>query len=286
MIIPVLNAEQYIGRQLDSLKRQTVKPMEILVVDSESQDHTVEIANGFEGGRVIPVRRSSFDHGKTRDMALRQTEGDYVLFLTQDAEIVKNTLIEDLLRCFTDEKIAVVSARQIPRVDAGNAEKLIRQFNYPSGIRITGKADIEKRGIKAVFVSDVCAMYRKDIYLKTGGFLYPLKTNEDMFYAATVLKQGYTIVYDGNTWVRHSHNFTLKQQYDRNYIQGYEMERHADLLEGTSRTSEGMRLVKYVSKGLLEKGHFLEEFRFFLDCCARLAGSENGRKAALKGERK
>ena len=46
--------------------------------------------------------------------------------------------------------------------------------------------------------------------------------------------------------VVHSHNFTLKQQYKRNYLMGKEIQKHAALLGGAKVAGEGMALVKYV----------------------------------------
>jgi rhamnosyltransferase len=275
-----MNGEKYMESLLTALENQTLKPLEILVVDSASTDRTVEIVKAHEEVQLLPIERKDFDHGKTRDMALRKTKGDYVLFLTQDAEIEDDRLLEKMRQDFRDDTIAVVSARQLPKKDATRREQLIRAFNYPDQSTIRSSKDLEKLGIKTYFMSDVCSMYRKDIYLKVGGFTYPIKTNEDMFYAAAAINAGYRIVYDAYACVLHSHNFTLKQQYERNYIQGYEIEKHKELLHHVSQTSEGMKLVKYVTKRLLKEGHFFAWVYFGFDCIARFTGSRKGRKAA------
>ena len=85
VIIPVLNAEKYIKALLDALFEQTVKPDEIVVVDSESEDRTTLICSQYANVRIILIKRKDFDHGKTRDMALRTCDSDYILFITQDA---------------------------------------------------------------------------------------------------------------------------------------------------------------------------------------------------------
>ena len=85
VIIPTLNAEAWLDRLLDRLIRQTVAA-EILVIDSESDDATCRIAASHAPRvRLLHVPRERFNHGGTRDFALRQSTGEYVLFLTQDA---------------------------------------------------------------------------------------------------------------------------------------------------------------------------------------------------------
>ncbi len=281
VIIPTLNAESSIRGLIESLISQSLQPDEIVIVDSESDDRTVEIAREFHIVKIIQIKRTEFNHGGTRDMALKQSCGDYVVFMTQDAVPANNMLLEKLILPFdSDEKIAVITARQLPRYDAKPSEKLIREFNYPLESSIRSKEDIPRLGIKTFFTSDVCSAYRRDIYEELGGFEKDLKTSEDMMYAAKLVNNGYSICYNAKAKVLHSHNFTIKEQYKRNFIIGYEIERHKKLLGNVSANSEGFKLTKVVSFGLLKKGRIISFFRFGLDCCARFAGNKAGKKAA------
>lgn len=286
IIIPTVNAEACIGALINALQKQTCKPDEIIVVDSESSDRTIDIIKQYPDVQLFQIKRKEFDHGKTRDMALRASKGDYVIFMTQDAMLANEFCIEKLLEPMKQDKQVVLStARQLPRTDAWRMEKLVRAFNYPAESRIRSKADIPDMGIKAFFCSDVCAAYRRDIYEKLGGFEYPIKTNEDMFYAAKVINNGYKIAYVADAVVIHSHNFTLKQQYVRNYIQGMEIEKHKDILGNVSQESEGMKLVKYVSLELLKRGQILSFVHFGFDCIARFMGSKAGKRVAQNGKK-
>ncbi|MFO0703569.1 MAG: glycosyltransferase [Patescibacteria group bacterium] len=57
VVIPAYNEESYIGKTLESLQKQTVKPDEIIVVDNASTDKTSDIAKSY-GARVICEPRS------------------------------------------------------------------------------------------------------------------------------------------------------------------------------------------------------------------------------------
>ncbi len=280
VIIPTLNAERELPELLQMLAAQTVQADEIIVVDSESSDRTADIAKKA-GARVLSVRRGDFDHGKTRDWALRESSGDSIVFLTQDAIPADKYFLENMLNAISEDRIAVASGHQLPKEDASPIERLIREYNYPAVSCVWSEADVERRGIKAFFCSDACAVYNREIYLELGGFDYPLKTNEDMFFAAWAIRNGFRVAYTADARVYHSHNFTLKQQYHRNYIQGYEIERHRKMIGNASQEKEGIKLFRFVSSGLLRKGRILSFFRFGLDCCARLLGSRAGRKQAL-----
>ena len=284
VIIPALNAEKDLPSLLQALRTQTLRPEEILIVDSESADGTVRIAEDAAEDlpvRVLSVKRAEFDHGKTRDWALRQSVGDTIVFLTQDAVPADESFLENLVRPLAEEKVAVVTGRQLPKADATPMEKLIRTFNYPAESHIRSEADVQKMGIKTFFCSDVCAAYNRKIYEELGGFVYPLKTNEDMFFAARAIRSGYRVAYAAEAKVLHSHNLSLKEQYERNRIQGYEIERHRPLLGNVSKVPEGFRLARFVSGGLLKQGRIVSFARFGLDCFARLFGSRAGRRQFL-----
>ncbi len=284
IIIPTLNAEKDIAPLIEALRTQTVKPDEIIIVDSESDDRTAEIVAGYGDAILIRIKRKDFNHALTRDMALRRSTGDYVIFMTQDAVPSKNTLIERLIYPFTlDEKIAISTARQLPRKNASFSESLIRNYSYPSISSIRSVLDIPKLGIRTFFnVSDCCCAYRRDIFLELGGFDFPVTTDEDFLFAARVINSGYKISYTADAEVIHSHSFTLKQQYRRNFLIGYELEKHKDILSGVSQEKEGMKMVKYVSLELLKHGRIFSFVRFGFDCMARLIGNKMGKRAYRK----
>lgn len=283
VIIPVLNAEKYIKSLLDMLFNQTVRPDEIVVVDSESEDNTTAICKQYPNVRIISILRKDFDHGKTRDLALKQCIGDIVIFMTQDAIPYDNNCFENLVKVLKcNSKVAVACARQLPRKDASAIERLIREYNYPGQSNIRSQKDVVSMGIKAFFCSDVCAAYNKKIYEEIGGFDYPIKTNEDMLFAAKAINNDYLVAYCAEAMVYHSHNFNLREQYKRNYIQGFELQIHKEELLNVSQNSEGIKLVYYVSKKLLSRCKIVSFICFGFDCFARLLGNKRGRAAAVR----
>lgn len=288
VIIPTLNPGNQIITLLDRLISQNLPPKEIVIVDSQSQDGSpLAISRYVEHHpsqkiRFIGIDRADFDHGGTRDMALRETTEEFVLFLTQDAMPADEHYIENLLGPFSDDKVALVTGRQVARPDASPEERLVREFNYPKCSHIRDASDIDRLGIKAYFASDVCAAYRRSYYLAVGGFEHPIETNEDMLIAAAFLKAGYKIAYEADAEVIHSHNFTFKQQYKRNFLMGKEIQKHKELLSGGNVSGEGMALVKFVLSELCKSGCFTRIPAFLCDCVARLFGNRAG---ALKGKR-
>ena len=278
LIIPTLNAEALLPPLIEALRGQTLPPDELLIVDSSSKDGTADTARAL-GCRVEVIPRADFDHGGTRDAALRSTRGDIVVFMTQDALPVSRTSLEQLLAPLADARVAAVSGRQIARPDARPYERLVRAYNYPAQSRVWTKDDLSALGVRAYLISDVVDAYRREAYLAVCCFENPLETNEDMLIAQRLLAQGYALAYSGEACVYHSHAFTWRQQYSRNRAVGRFMERYRDRFP-CSELGTGMTLARNVLFALLREGRPLECAAFAIDCSARLLGNRAGRRDA------
>ncbi len=286
VVIPVLNPGDRLQKLIDTLLGQTAKPEEIVVVDSASDDGTARRAAGTERVRTEFIERADFDHGGTRDAALRSCGTPFVVMMTQDALPADDRCMENLLAPFSDPKVAAVCARQIAYPEASPAEKAVRAFRYTDETDVWDRADAARRGVKAFLLSDVCAAYRVSAYEDAGGFAHPIGTNEDMLIAADFLEAGYRLAYRGDAAVFHSHNYTLREEYARNKTIGAFLAEYGDRFGGGSMAGEGFRMVKPVTAKLLQEGRAGAAAGFWLDCAARALGSRAGKRTGNSaGER-
>ena len=265
ILLAVYNGERYLAEQLDSILAQ-------------SDDDTARQAGQIEGVRVIEIGRDKFDHGGTRDMAIRACGTPFVVLMTQDALPADDGCMAELLRPFEDPGVAAVCARQVAYPEASAREKLVRAFRYPDESRIWSATDVPRLGIRAYLLSDVCAAYRRTAYEAVGGFARPIETNEDMLIAADLLRAGWKLGYRASARVWHSHDFTLREEYARNRKVGAFLTRYADRFSDVGAMGEGLRMVKTVSAGLLKRGRIGECFAFGLNCAARMLGNRAGRR--------
>lgn len=276
VIIPTLNAEKSIQTLLTALATQSITPDEVIVIDSSSEDNTASICAAFDIVRFISISREDFDHGGTRDMAAKLSIGNYILFMTQDALPADNYYIENIIRPLSKKDIPMVSGRQCPRNDARYIEKLTRIFNYPRNDFIRSEKDIDKYGIKTFFASDVCAAYRRKEYEKVGGFPCPLLVGEDIVMAAKFIYAGYSIAYAANAKVIHSHNFSLKQQFRRNFDIGVCLSLYGKYFDNIPLNHEGLKMVKFILKKLSIEKQFWEMSYYIMECATKLLGNKLG----------
>ena len=286
VIIPTLNAAGCIRLLIESLLQQRQPPEEIVIVDSQSSDGTPDIAASLPLVRVISVNRNEFDHGGTRDEALRDTGTPIVVFLTQDALPMDADWAGALLAPFEDGRVAAVCGRQVARPDSRAYEKAIRAYRYADQNVKWDRADLQRLSVRAFLLSDACAAYRREAYEAVGGFEHPIITNEDMLIAADLLNAGYRLAYAADAKVWHSHDHTLRQEYARNRKIGWFMEQYEDRFMGVGELNEGFRLASHISKELARQGKPGELLCFWLNCAMRLLGNRVGRYRSRQNSRR
>lgn len=252
VIIPVYKPDREFEKLIFRLKKQTRLPDRIHVINTVADRFPAKFCEE-QGIHVTHIEKADFDHGGTRDMGMRQSDADIVVFMTQDAVPADRFLIEHLMAPFEREDVGAAYARQLPRKDCHIIERYTRSFNYPEKSRLKGKADIPVLGIKTFFCSDVCAAYSKKAYEETGGFEKKTIFNEDMILAGHMVEKGYMIAYAADAQVIHSHNYTGLQQFHRNFDLAVSQAEHPEVFAGIASESEGIRLVKSTARYLLRE---------------------------------
>lgn len=243
-IIPTYNGRDDLIRLLDSLRQQTAS-FDLYVVDSSSSDGTGELARSLLEN-VVTIPSSEFNHGGTRQMMVNRNPGyDIYVFLTQDAYLEDVNAIKNLLAPFSDERVGAVCGRQLPHVDANLLAQHARLFNYPVDSKTKSLSDSSALGIKTPFMSNSFSAYRGSALTEVCGFPEHVILSEDMYVAAKMLLAGWKVAYAGDALCRHSHNYSLKEEFSRYFDQGVFHAREAWIRQYFGGAGgEGMRYVK------------------------------------------
>ena len=259
ILIPTCKPASSFEKLIECLEKQTVKPVNIRIINTQKEwwEQRIDTGSFLKAHPTVKLEHIDpveFDHGATRHRGMEESQAEYVVCMTQDAMPADVHLLEELLKPFADPGVAVSYARQLPAEDASPIEIYTRSFNYPDENRVKGKEDITKLGIKTYMCSNVCAMYRKDIYDRQGGFIRHTIFNEDMIYAAGVIQKGYRIAYVADARVVHSHNYSGIQQFHRNFDLGVSQADHPEIFEAVPSESEGIKMVKQTAAYLCSHG--------------------------------
>ncbi len=259
VIIPVYRPDEKLEKLIEKLNQQTKKPNHVIfmqtMVGGEEDVRVKALLEKSDNAIIVPVDKDDFDHGGTRNQGAALSEAEYMLFMTQDAVPEDDKLIASMYETMqSDAQIATAYGRQLPDDKVGVIEHFTRQFNYPEESSVKDQSDLERLGIKTYFCSNVCAMYRKTVYEKLGGFVTQTIFNEDMIMASAVIGAGYKIAYAADAKVVHAHKYTYWQQLTRNFDMAVSQRQYREIFENVKSESEGIRLVKDTIKYLVKQG--------------------------------
>lgn len=181
-----------------------------------------------------------------------------LVFMTQDAILEDRDSFCTLLAAFCDRKVGLAYGRQLPRPGADWIETHARLYNYPDESQVRVREDIYRLGFKTAFCSNSFAAYRRKALKQVGGFPNRQIMIEDSIVGARLLLSGWSLSYNAEAVVIHSHAYSLKQEFSRYFDIGVSHSRNSQLLCEFGRPEgEGLRYVKSELKYLITRAPLL-----------------------------
>ncbi|MEN8252141.1 MAG: glycosyltransferase family 2 protein [Patescibacteria group bacterium] len=206
IIIRTKNEERYLEQVLKKLKEQTYQNFEIIIVDDNSTDRTIEIAQKYNC-EIINIPRGKFTHPYSCNLGAEKAQGRYIVYLNGHSIPISQEWLEHGIKNFEDKKVAGVYAMIIAHKDGTLTDKLIYNLvGYTIGMFRRELTDV---GIGLLGTTN--AIIRKDLWET---YNFPEVNDgfggEDAAWALHFMKQGYKIVHDPKFKVRHSHHLKMK----------------------------------------------------------------------------
>ena len=192
IVIRTKNEERWIGSCLEAITRQTRSDYEVVLVDNNSTDKTVDKA--LQHG-VTLVCIDKFRPGAAINRGIEAAKGDIIVCLSGHCIPVGKDWLNNLVKPLEDETIAGVYGRQEPLAFTSDLDKrdLLITFGLDQRVQV-----------KDSFFHNANSAFRKSLWNQ-----YPfdeLVTNiEDRIWADQVLKAGFRIFYEPTASVYHHH---------------------------------------------------------------------------------
>jgi len=225
------NAKRHLPNCLPNYLASPLNP-KVVVVNSSSNDGTVELAREM-GADSLVIPRSEFNHGATREKARKYLSTDIVVMVTPDAYPATPQTLSQLIAPIIAGSASIAYARQLPHDGAGFFEAFPRDFNYPATSHVRSIGDVCKYGVYTFFCSNSCAAYLNSALEEIGGFSSVL-LGEDTVAVAKLLRRGHKIAYVAEARVKHSHRYSLKQEFQRSFDTGIARKGYGHLLKTPS----------------------------------------------------
>lgn len=206
-VIRALNEGKHIGRLLKGLEQQTVKPDEIILVDSGSTDDTVAIAEAA-GCKIVHIAKNEFSFGRALNRGCAAATGDILLFASAHVYPVYNTFVEHIVGAFERDGVAIAYGRQVGDERTKFSESRVMLKWFPN-------QNIWDQGHP--FSNNANAAVLKSVWQDTP-YDETLTGLEDLDFAKKALDGGYKIAYVADAPVVHVHEetwSTIRNRYRR-----------------------------------------------------------------------
>ncbi|HVP26555.1 MAG TPA: glycosyltransferase, partial [Candidatus Bathyarchaeia archaeon] len=173
VIIPTYNSEKTIRQCLESVKKQTYKRIETIIVDRHSVDKTLFIAQQFKT-RILSVTE---ERSTAKNHAAKEANGDFLLFIDSDMTLMSRTIEECVNKALeTKSDAIVIPLKAISRGRLGECRKIERE----------SLSHLNE-------LMDAPRFFSKTALLKTGGYDEKLVCGEDFDLTLRFKKMGYKI---------------------------------------------------------------------------------------------
>ena len=181
VVMPIYNAEKYLGRAIRDVLNQTLSDIELICVDDGSTDNSTDIINSFvkKDSRVSSIRQSNAGPSVARNKGFVLAQGKYVIFLDAD-DMYEPTLLESLYNMAQKDNLDVAVTRfdiynessksYVKQADEPHASifapgKVTSKNEYPDFIFASTTGYVWNKLIRTSFIRDKKIAFDNDLYV-------------------------------------------------------------------------------------------------------------------------
>ena len=170
VLIPTLNSIEYIQECLESVLHQTLKEIEIIVIDAGSTDGTIELINRYskEDRRIRLIHSGKKSYGYQLNMGIKQAKGDYIGVVESDDAISSN-MYSSLLKTAEKTDADYVKSGFYHYVRTKDGHEILVPENNVSA-KVIGKV-LKPADYKNLYLDDFYlwrGIYKRDFIIKNG----------------------------------------------------------------------------------------------------------------------
>lgn len=200
VIVPTYNSEKTLAKCLESIRNQTYKNVEVIVVDRFSKDKTIEIAKSY-GAKVLQVNA---ERAEAKNFGLKNATGKYVLFVDSDMELTGDVIGEcvDLIESYVRIGGIVIPERSVGKSFWVKVRDFERSFYVGTEV-------------------ESARFFRRDLAEKVGGFDENVVLFEESTLPQKIERSGYNVkARIGAEILHHEEGFSLSKWLRKKFYYG------------------------------------------------------------------
>ncbi len=201
IVIPVYNREESLQKTLESIKKQTYKNYEIIIVDDHSEDNSAKIAKKYTEKVIVNKKRLGVS--KSRNTGIKNSSTEHIVFIDSDC-IAENNWLEKLYKEYKkSNELIITSGVKIPK--STFLGDCISELGFPAGgnAGFINMWKVDQNSFTTKIATCNCLIH-KSVFNKLGYFEenFPYGA-EDTEFSFRAIKNGIKIKYTKDSTVWH-----------------------------------------------------------------------------------
>lgn len=204
VVIRARNEEKYIDRLLYGITQQTIKNVEVVLVDSGSTDNTLAIASQYPV-KVVHIQPENFTFGRSLNMGIEASSGEAIVIISAHCYPVYPDWLEQLVKPLENEEVAISYGKQ-----RGGSSNHFSEHQFFS--KYFPENSVFQQGHP--YSHNANAAIKKSLW-KQHPYNENLTGLEDLAWSSWAMESGYTIAYVAEAEIIHLHDETAAQVFNR-----------------------------------------------------------------------
>lgn len=229
VIIPVYNVEQYLKKCLDSIVNQTLKEIEIIIVDDGSTDESGKIVDQYKEKytNVVAIHQENKGPGAARNLGMSCAQGDYLYFMDSDDYLDINAL-KKLYQEAEQKNLDLILFSGKAFTEDRNLRDIVYRFRYLRtkhlNTTMSGKDGFILTHADGEYIISLCVRFYKRLYLKQINIEFNeniIHEDEDFGLLTLVMAEKIEIIEDIFFYRRIRKNSIMTTRQGKHGIEGY-----------------------------------------------------------------
>jgi len=206
IVILTLNNLEYTKQCIESIRRYTPEPYEIIVVDNGSKDGTIEYLESQPDIRLIK-NPTNLGFALGNNIGMKEARGDYIVVLNNDTIVTQGWLTRLIACAESDPSNGIIGPRSnyvagiqiVKDVSYGNDMNAMQEFARRWSLENSGKYE------ETIRVIGFCMLIKREVIEKIGGFdpLYESGNFEDDDFCIRAIRAGFKIKIAHDVFIHH-----------------------------------------------------------------------------------
>lgn len=126
IIIPVYNAKEYLTKCIGSVRNQTYKNIQIILIDDGSTDGSAELCDEFmrDDNRIEVIHKKNSGVSDSRNIGINKAQGKYIVFIDAD-DWIADDYVEVLYNAIEQTNAEIVACSYVKVYDNGKTDKIL-----------------------------------------------------------------------------------------------------------------------------------------------------------------